>query len=78
MSASFVKRFNENENATSIAYKKYSSTPEDKYPTYSICLKGTQLHWYNDLDIYNAFELRSEQYERMLRGEPAFRYVYDP
>ena len=78
MSASFVKRFNENDNATSIAYKKYSTTYQDKYPTFSICFKGAPFHWYYEMDIYNAFELTYWQYQKMLRGEPAFRYVYDP
>ena len=54
MAASFVKRFNENDNATSIAYKKYSNTSEDKYTTYSVCFKGTLFHWYHDLHIYNS------------------------
>ena len=78
MSVSFVKRFIENENATSITYKKYSKTSDDKYPTISICVKGAQFHWYHDMNIYNAYELRPDQYETMLRGQQAFRYVYDP
>ena len=78
MSVSFVKRFIDNDDATSITYRKFSETPEDKYPTFSICFKGTHFHWFNDLDLYNAFELRTEQFEQMLRGKPAFRYEYEP
>ena len=77
MAASFVKRFNENDNATSITYKKFSTTSHDLYPTFSICFRGTHFHWYHDVDIYDAFELRPEQYEMMLKGKPAFRYEYD-
>ena len=78
MSVSFVKRFNDNDNSTSITFKKYSQNPIDKYPTFSVCFKGPLLHWYYDLDIYNAFELRTEKFEMMLQGEPAFKYVYNP
>ena len=78
MSASFVKRFSDNDDATSITYKRFSETPEDKYPTFSICFKGAHFYWPYDLDLYNAFELTVEQYVRMLRGKPAFRYEYEP
>ena len=77
MSASFVRRFNANDNATSITYKKFNRKPQDVYPTFSICFRGTNFHWYNDIGIYDAFELRPEQYETMVKGETAFRYEYD-
>ena len=77
MSASFVRRFNENDNATSITYKKFSKKPEDLYPAFSVCFRGTNFHWYQDIDIYDAFELRPEQYGMMLKGETVFRYEYD-
>ena len=77
MSISFVRRFNENENATSITYKKYSTGPDDVYPTFSICFRGTQFHWTYDLNIYDAFALTSRQYKNMLKGKPAISYQYD-
>ena len=77
MSVSFVNRYIENENSTAIIYKKFHEKYEDKYPTYSVCFKGTNFHWFNGLNIYNAFELRVEQYEMMLKGNLAFRYEYD-
>ena len=77
MSVSFVNRYMENENSTRIIYKKFHETFEDKYPTYSVCFKGTSFHWLNGLNIYNAFELRAEQYEMMLKGNLALRYEYD-
>ena len=77
MSVSFVNRYMENENSTRIIYKKFHEKSEDKYPTYSVCFKGTNFHWFNGLDIYNAFELRVEQYEMMLKGNLALRYEYD-
>ena len=77
MSATFVKRFIENENVTSIVYKKYSKADVDEYPTFSICFKGARLHWYHKQEIYDAFGLDYVQYDRMLKGESAFRYEYD-
>ena len=77
MSVSFVKRFKDNDNATSITYKRFSQTADDQYPTFSVCFKGAPFHWHYDSDIYNVFELRTEQYEMMLKGEAAFKFVYD-
>ena len=78
MTTTFVKRFTENDNSTSITYRRFNNEPKDEYPTFSICFEGTPFHWYHDIDIYKAFELRTEQYELMLKGRPAFRYQYDP
>ena len=78
MSVSFVKRFSDNDDATSITYRKFSETPEDKYPTVSVCFKGAHFHWPYDLDLYNAFELTAEQLQLMLKGKPSFRYEYQP
>ena len=69
MSASFVKRFIENENATSITYKQFNKEPKDKYPTFSICFKGYMFHWFHPLAIFDAFGLNNKQFERMLKGE---------
>ena len=77
MAVSFVKRFNENDNVTSITYKPFNDGPADKYPTYSICFKGSRFHWYRRENIFEAFELSFEQFEMMLKGEPAFRYDFD-
>ena len=77
MSASFVKRFNENDDVTSIKYKKYSKEPEDKYPTFSICYDGPQFHWLHELIIFKEYGLTSEQFEQMMMGDMPFRYDYD-
>ena len=77
MSVSFVKRFSDNEDSTSIHYRKFNNNSEDQYPTFSVCFEGTRFHWFYDLDIYNSFELRTEQYVKMLKGNTAFRYEYD-
>ena len=77
MSIVFVKKFLENEDVTSITYKKYSQTPKDKYPTFSICFKGTTLYWYRDLAIFKSFSLYSSEFEKMLTGKSAMRYKYN-
>ena len=70
-------RFGQNKSATSITYKKYEQTSEDQYPTFSICFKGSNFHWYQHLKIFDVFDLSFEQFERMLKGKIAFRYDYD-
>ena len=77
MAVAFVRRFDENENATSITYKPFTKNPPDRYPTFSICFKGSSLHWYQHLKIFDHLELSVEQFERMLKGKTAFRYDYD-
>ena len=71
-----VQRFDKNKNATSITYKSYGETSVDKYPTFSICLEGTRMRWYNPTNIFKAFSLSPFQYEEMLKGNDAYRYQY--
>ena len=78
MCAAFVNRFTDNENGTSITYGRYSRASSDKYPTFSICFRGDRLHWYNKQSIYGSFELNHLEYQKMLRGEKAFKYEYEP
>ena len=73
----FIHRFGLDANATSIAYKKYHETTEDKYPDFSFCFKGPSIHWYNDIEIFKSYEVSPAQYELMLRGETGYRYRYD-
>ena len=80
-------RYFQNEDTTSISYKQYNWTPNDKYPTFSVCLDGNRLHWYNDdlifdnygttPSIYDINGFTSAQYSRMLSGEIAWKYEYD-
>ena len=78
MSVILIARFTDNLSTTSIAYKKYSKTIEDTYPTFTICFTGTpEFHWYYELELFKEFELSSLEYEKMMKGEPAFKYHYD-
>ena len=73
----FIHRFEVDDNTTSIAYKKYDETSEDKYPDFSFCFKGTTLHWYNDIAIFNSYEVSPSEYEMIIEGETGYRYEYD-
>ena len=73
-----VGRFRENRNATTIEYKKFAATDDDRYPTFSICFKGNGLYRYNGSILLRAYGTNVANYEKMLNGQPAFRYDYDP
>ena len=77
MTIRLVDRFLANRDATSITYKGYSNTLQDKYPTYSLCFQGTPFHWNKDLEIFSAYELTAFDYQRMLVGQTPIRYQYD-
>ena len=78
MTVTIFGRFQENKSTTSITYKKYEETSEDKYPTFSICLKGSKLHSYNDNAIFDSYKITSDHYNLMLEGKHTFAYHYDP
>ena len=57
--------------------KKFNSDPIDKYPTFTLCFKGDQFHWYHDDKIFQSYSLDPSQYEQMLKGEYATKNVFD-
>ena len=58
--------------------KSFNHGEDSKYPSFTFCFKGARFRWFKDLDIFNAYGLNATQYELMLRGENAMRYVrYD-
>ena len=77
MSVILVGRYLEDRSTTSISYKHYNDKPEDKYPTYSICFKGTNFYWRHDFKIFDEYGLYSYQLKEMLKGEPTFSYEHD-
>ena len=77
MALQLVVRFIENKDATSIMYREYNKRLQDKYPTFSICFQGNEIHWYHDLKIFGAFGITTIDYEQMLSGKPAFRYIHN-
>ena len=50
-----VIRFLRNDDSTTIAFKRFNLSPDDKYPTFSICFTGAELHWYNDKNIFDQY-----------------------
>ena len=77
MSVLLVGRFLEDRSTTSIMYRHYNEKPQDRYPTYSICFRGTKFHWQNDLEIFDEYGLNPYQFEQLLKGETTFSYEYD-
>lgn len=78
MTVILIGRYGENRSATSIEYKKYAETKDDQYPTLSICFKGDGLYRYNGSAIHDAYGMNPDNYHRILQGQPAFRYDYEP
>ena len=77
MTVILIGRYEKDKSATSIAYRKYAERDEDRYPTFTICVNGDGLYRYNESAIYRAYGINSANYEKILQGEPAFRYEYD-
>ena len=72
---STITQYYENLDETFIRMKRYNQDPsKDKYPTFSICFKGTDFIWYHDYNIFKAYGLNATQFELMLKGEKAIKY----
>ena len=72
----YSDQFISNKDSTSISYTQYNKSPKDMYPTYSMCFEGEPFHWINELEIFRAYSLGRDQYQRMLEGKQASRYEY--
>ena len=77
MTAILVGRFLENQDTTSIIYRKFGESFDGKYPTFSICFKGARFVWNRDLAIFDSFGLNSYEFERMLVGQTPIRHEYN-
>ena len=73
-----IWRYFDDANETTITYKKYLHTDDDKYPTYSVCFEGNGLYRFNESAIFNAYGIDLGNYEMMLQGQQAFQFEYDP
>ena len=60
-----VARYLEDKDAPVIKYRKYNQAPRDKYPTFSICFKGTHLYWYHDEKIFDSYGVTESKYEKI-------------
>ena len=66
--------FAENKDQVFISIKSYNHHSDAKYPTFSICFKGSEFHWYRDVNIFNSYDIDLYQYENMLKGNMAYKY----
>ena len=58
----------ENKDSSSISYKRFNQGPLDEYPTFSFCLKGSELYWKHEKMLYTKLETTSSQYIQILKG----------
>ena len=70
-------RYLENRDATAITYKRYNLSPQDKYPTFSVCFEGPEFHFYHDIPLFDAYSLTANQYKQLLSGATALKHEYN-
>ena len=75
-------RFQDNKDTSSISYKFFAKTVNDKYPTFSVCFKGAELYWFKNqgnygYHIFNEFGITAQQYVRVIEGDQGIRYDHD-
>ena len=72
MANSQIMRLLENQDASTIEFKRFNLSPDDKYPDISICFTGHNLNWYDDDSVFNTFGITTAVYEQMLKGREGF------
>ena len=70
-------RFIENQDSSTISQKIFNHEPNNKYPTFTICVKGTNIYSSNEIALFEQTELTSLQYVDLLEGNEGYRYMYD-
>ena len=70
-------RWYQNEDTSLIEFKRFNLSPNDGYPSISICFTGHEFYWYNDDSIFRAYGVTAATYEKMLKGEEGFAYDYN-
>ena len=63
--------FLENRDSSSITYKHFNKALLDVYPTFSICLSGSEIYWKNETLIFDKIGITSSQYMDILKGHGA-------
>ena len=77
MTVQIIGRYQKDENSTAVAHKQFGITFEDKSPTFSVCFEGDRMYHFNQSAIYTAYGIHLTDYNLMLNGKDAFRYIYD-
>ena len=70
-------RFLENADTSSIDTKTFNESPEDPYPSLTMCIIGAELRWFNDATIFERFEVNPSKYGELLKGMEVLKYEYD-
>ena len=70
----FSSEYSENSDLQLITMRKFNSEADDKYPSFSLCFRGTNFHWFHDHEIFNSLGLNATQYEILIKGDTAKRY----
>ena len=52
----------QNKDSSVISYKRFNQDPLDEYPTFSICLRGSELYWNHEHLLYANLGATSSQY----------------
>ena len=65
--------FLENRDSSTISYSHFNQDPSDQYPTFSICVKGTDIYWENEEFMYDSSGVTSAEYVEILKGY-GFKY----
>lgn len=71
-----VVRYIENKDSSAISQKTFNEEPNNKYPTFSICLKGKEIYWKNEHLLFSETGMTSSQYVDFLEGN-RWRYNYN-
>ena len=70
-------RFIKNKDTSVISQKIFNHAPENKYPTFTICMKGENIYSINEHTLFEKAELTPLQYVDLLEGNGGYRYEYD-
>ena len=62
-------RYFENEDTSSIHYKKFNDSPQDIYPTFSICFEDKHYGIYRHVALLETLGITRSEYVKTLMGE---------
>ena len=72
-----VIRYIENNDLSTITQQTFNDVPNNKYPTFTICLKGKDVYWKNEKMLLDQTGLSSVQYVDLLEGKGGFGHKYN-
>lgn len=77
MTLTQIVRYLKNEDSSTITQIQFNQTPlDDKYPTFSICLRGSDIYWLRENSLFENFGVTSSQFVYTLQGR-GWRYEYN-